>query len=263
MRKNWEAIRIIWLRELLRFWRDRSRIAGFFIQPLVFLFIFGAGIASSIGRAQVTGFNYMQFIYPGVIGMTVMITAIFSGISIVWDREFGFLREILVAPIPRWTIVLGKALGGATVATIQGTILFLLSPFLGFGFDILLLLKLIPLMLLLSFSVTSFGILVASRMTSQQGFQFIVQALIFPMIFLSGAIFPLTNPPLWMKVIATIDPVTYGVDAFRQILLKGRVAPAIFSELILHNLAYDILLVAIFGLVILVFATYSFSQTEA
>jgi len=263
MRKNWEAIRIIWLRELLRFWRDKSRIAGIFIQPLVFLFIFGAGIASSVGRAQVTGYNYMQFMYPGVIGMTVMITAIFSGISIVWDREFGFLREILVAPIPRWTIVLGKALGGATVATIQGAVLFFLSPFLGLGFDIFLFIKLIPLMMLLSFSVTSFGILVASKMTSQQGFQFIVQALIFPMIFLSGAIFPLTNPPLWMKVFSTINPVTYGVDAFRQILLEGKVNQAVLSQLVLHNLSFDILLVSVFGLLILSLATYSFSQTEA
>src|SRR5438128_1986155 len=166
------------------------------------------------------GFTYIQFVYPGIIGMAILFTAIFGAMSIVWDREFGFLKEVLVAPIDRWAVAIGKALGGTTQAMIQGLILLVLAPFVGVKLSFLTIVELIPLAALLAFGLSSFGVALASTMKSLQGFQVVMNFLMMPMFFLSGALFPLTNLPGWMTVLTRIDPASYGIDPLRRVVLS-------------------------------------------
>ena len=191
------AIYIIWYRDILRYWRDRWRLVASLAQPLLFLVVFGSGLSSSLGGAfgRGTGISYIQFMYPGIIGMSILFSAIFGAMSIVWDREFGFLKEVLVAPIDRWAVAIGKALGGTTQAMIQGLILLVLAPFVGVNLNLLTVLELIPLAAILAFGLASFGVAIASMMKSLQGFQVVMNFLMMPMFFLSGALFPLTNLP--------------------------------------------------------------------
>ena len=172
---------VIAYRELLRFAQDRPRLISSFAMPLMFLVIFGAGFSRIIGSLT-PGVNFIQFMYPGIIAMTVLTNSLFAGISIVWDREFGFLKEVLVAPLSRTGVVLGKAVGGSAVALIQAIVMLVLAPFLGVTLTPQLVAALIPTVAILSLSLSSLGILIASRMRSQQGFQLIMQALIFPLI---------------------------------------------------------------------------------
>ena len=205
-----EVFRGTWVvayRELLRFIQERSRLISSFAMPLLFLVIFGAGFNRLIGSMS-PGVDFVQFIYPGIIAMTVLMNSVMSGLSVVWAREFGFLKEILVAPLGRSGIVLGKAVGGATVAVLQGIVLLVLAPLLGVSLSPVMVVKLIPLLILLSMSLSGLGILVASRMRSQQGFQIVVQIIILPLIFLSGVFFPVNNVPTWMAVISKINPLT-------------------------------------------------------
>jgi ABC-2 type transport system permease protein len=187
--------------------------------------------------------------------MTVLMNSVMSGLSVVWDREFGFLKEILVAPLGRSGIVLGKAVGSATVAVMQGIIMLVLAPILGVSLTPLMVLELIPLLILVSVSLSGLGILVASRMRSQQGFQLTVQIIIFPLIFLSGVFFPVNNVPTWMAVISKINPLTYGVDAIRQLFLRGTVGQGV-----------DIIGVTVFGhtmtIVLFSIAAWSFGRQE-
>jgi ABC-2 type transport system permease protein len=172
-----EVFRGMWViayRELLRFIQERSRMLSSFGMPLLFLIIFGAGFNRIIGSLT-PGVDFLKFIYPGIIAMTVLMTSVFSGLSVVWDREFGFLREVLVAPLSRYGVVLGKAAGGAAIALVQGMILLVLAPVLGIPLTPLLVLMLIPVLIVVSISLSSLGILVASRMRSQQGFHIVVQ----------------------------------------------------------------------------------------
>jgi len=165
--------------------------------------------------------DYLRFMYPGIIGMSILFTSIFSAVSIIWDREFGFLKEVMVAPVPRWAVAVGKILGGATVAMIQSTILILLAPIVGVSISPVIFLELLLLAFLISFAISSLGVMIAARMQSMQGFQMIMNFLVMPLYFLSGAMFPLASAPAWMKSLMTVDPLTHGVDALRNVLYSG------------------------------------------
>ena len=217
------AIYIIWYRDVLRYWRDRWRLVASLAQPLLFLVVFGSGLSSSLGGAfgRGSGLSYIQFMYPGIIGMSILFSAIFGAMSIVWDREFGFLKEVLVAPIDRWAVAIGKALGGTTQAMIQGLILLVLAPLIGVKLSLLTVVQLIPLAAVLAFGLASFGVAIASMMKSLQGFQVVMNFLMMPMFFLSGALFPLTNLPGWMTVLTRLDPASYGIDPIRRVVLAN------------------------------------------
>jgi len=262
MAEVYRAIWVIAYRELLRFTQDRSRLLSSFAMPLLFLVIFGAGFNRIIG-SMTPGVDFIQFMYPGIIAMTVLMTSLTSGISVIWDREFGFLKEVLVAPLSRTGVVLGKVVGGGGVAIVQGLIMLALAPLLGVSLTPLMVLKLIPLLMVLSLTLSALGILLASRMRSQQGFQLVMQLLIFPLIFLSGVFFPINNVPQWLEVISKINPVTYGVDAIRQLFLGGEAASfgvTIFGHTM--GILEEALLVLAVGLVFLGLAIWFFNSQE-
>ena len=233
------AIYIIWYRDVLRFWRDRTRLAATFAQPLLYLLIFGTGLSSALsgsggfgGAGSPAGFGYTQFIFPGIIGMSVLFSSIFAAMSIVWDREFGFLKEVLVAPIDRSAVAVGKALGGATQAMAQGLILLVLAPFVGVKLTVMSVVTLIPLVFVLAFALSAMGVAIASRMRSMQGFQMVMNFLMMPIFFLSGALFPLGGLPGWMTFLTRIDPAAYGMDPIRRVILDGAgVPPAVLDRL--------------------------------
>jgi len=229
------AIYIIWYRDVLRFWRDRLRLVASLAQPLLFLIVFGTGLSSALqgagggfggGAGAPAGFTYAQFIFPGIIGMSVLFSAIFGAMSIVWDREFGFLKEVLVATIDRSAVAIGKALGGATQAMVQGLVLLVLAPLVGVKLTVLSVVELLPLVFVLAFALSSMGVALASRMRSMQGFQVVMNFLMMPMFFLSGALFPLSGLPDWMAVLTRIDPASYGMDPLRRVVLEGAGIPA-------------------------------------
>src|SRR6476661_606028 len=168
----------IWLRETMTFWREKGRIIGMIGQPLLYLLILGNGITAGMKLNSASSVGYIQFLYPGVIAMSILFTSVFSAISIIWDREFGFMKEVLVAPVPRWGVAMGKAFGGATVAMVQAVIMVAMAPFVGISLTVLVVMKLLVLAFLMSVAVTSLGIAVASRMTSMQGFQMVMNFLV-------------------------------------------------------------------------------------
>jgi ABC-2 type transport system permease protein len=197
--------------------------------------------------------------------------SLMSGLSIVWDREFGFLREVLVAPLSRTGIVLGKAAGSAVIAIGQGLILLVLAPIIGVQLDFMLVLKLIPLLLIISVSLSGLGILMASRMRSQQGFQMLMQVIITPLIFLSGVFFPINNVPVWLEVVSKFNPLTYGVDAIRQVFLSGNMSSvagnsgyAFGITIFGHTMGIieDAIVMAVLGVILLSLAIWSFSRQE-
>jgi len=265
MRANLRAIYVIWYRDVLRFWRDKARIIASLGQPMLFLVIFGSGLTASLGVGVTEDFgdvSYVRFLFPGIIAMAVLFTAIFSAISIVWDREFGFLRELLVAPISRTSIVIGKALGGSTMAMFQGAILLIFAPILNVGLDPLLVIKLLALMFLTAFALTSMGILIASRLQTMESFQMVINFLIMPMFFLSGAFFPLRDLPGWMSVLTRIDPVSYGVDPMRRVLLGSDLAPGIKIGGHVLGTPEDVVILAVFAAVMLLLAIRGFESQE-
>jgi ABC-2 type transport system permease protein len=240
-RNNLGAVYVIWRREVLRFWRDKARIVTALIQPAVWLFIVGRGLGATF-QGPVPGLDYVAFMFPGVIGMTILFTSVFSAVSIVWDREFGFLKEVLVAPVSRTAIVVGKALSGSTVAVFQGTLVLLLAPAAGVPLTLPSFLSALGVMLLVSFALSSAGILVAARMESMQGFQLVMNFVVMPMYFLSGAIFPLSGLPAWMKALARVNPLAYGVDALKGALLGVHEFPLLTDVAVL--LAVAVLLIS-------------------
>jgi ABC-2 type transport system permease protein len=216
LRTDLRAIGIVWRRELIRFRRDRLRAITSLVQPLLFLLVLGTGLSSIARHSLPSGINFKTFIYPGVLAMAVLFTAIFSAASIVWDREFGFLREMLVAPVSRASIVIGKCLGGATIATFQGIIILALAGLAGVPYDPVLMLILVGEMLLLAFTLTAFGVMMAARITQFQAFMALTQMLVLPLFFLSGALYPLHGLPGWLSVLTRIDPLTYVVGPMRH-----------------------------------------------
>jgi ABC-2 type transport system permease protein len=259
MSMTMRGIYIIWYRELLRFVRERSRIVATMAMPLLFLVIFGAGLKNSMGPLA-PGVDFLQFMYPGIIAMSVLMTSFMGGMSVVWDREFGFLKEVLVAPLSRSGVALGKTLGGATVAMLQGILLLVLAPIVGADLTPLLVLKLIPLMLILAVTVSALGILIASRIQSMQAFPMVMQIVVFPLIFLSGVFFPVSNVPVWLEVIAKINPVTYGVDAIRHLFinLDGGLSVSLFGHTM--GILEDVAIVLAFGAATVIAAMWSFER---
>jgi ABC-2 type transport system permease protein len=213
------AIKIVWRRELIRFANDRVRIVTSLVQPLLFLFVLGAGL-QQLSAASTHGLDLKTFIYPGVLCMSVMFTAMFSAASIVWDREYGFMREMMVAPIRRSSIVVGKCLGGATVAGFQGVIMIALAPTVGVPYSATLVLGVFVLQLLLAFTITAFGVMVAARISQIQSFMGVMQLVIMPMFFISGALFPVTGLPGWLAVLNRLDPLTYAVAPMRSLVFS-------------------------------------------
>lgn len=259
------AVYTIWLRELWTFFREKARIVGMIGQPLLYLVVIGKGISSTMGiLGAPADLDYVAFLYPGVLGMSILFTSVFSAVSIIWDREFGFLKEVLVAPVPRWAVALGKSFGGASVTTLQTVILLLLAPLAG----ITLTWRGTGLMLVLAFvlalALTSFGLAIASFMNSMQGFQMIMNFLIMPLFFLSGAIFPLTSGvPAWMTALMKVNPLTYGVDALRHALYQGPMLEAMqVAQLVRFDLATDLTVLLIFSVVLLGVGTVAFERSR-
>ncbi|GAW91387.1 ABC transporter permease [Calderihabitans maritimus] len=270
-----KVIYTIWLREFKTFIRERSRMVGMVGQPLLYLLILGKGITASMNLNNApAGMDYLRFMYPGIIGMSVLFTSIFSAMSIIWDREFGFLKEVLVAPVPRWAVAVGKVLGGATVATIQSAILIVLAPLAGISLSVWIITKIILLSFLMSFAITSLGVSIAVRMESMQGFQMIMNFLIMPLYFLSGSMFPINTAPEWMKSLMVINPLTYGVDAIRTVVFSGTVIKlgqgiekslleiARQAGLVRWNLSIDILVLMAVAFVLVIVGTLSFSKAD-
>jgi len=264
-----KSIYVLWYREFLHYWRDRVRVAASIMMPIGFL-IFGSGLSSIVGKftseilePQV---NLIQFLFPGVLGLSVFFAAIFSGVSVIWDREFGFLKEILIAPISRAAVALGKIAGGATIAMIQSSILLAIAPFIGLNLSLMIVVKLWFLMLLIAFSLTAFGVLIGSLVRTTEAHQMISYSLIAPMALLSGAYFPLKNLPFWMEFLVRINPFTYAVDALRQTVLhfsQITVGINIFGQpIIFFGIFGDVLIVIVFGIIMTELAIWAFFKLE-
>jgi ABC-2 type transport system permease protein len=273
IRDDVRAVRMVWHRELIRFSRNRMRIATALVQPVLFLFVLGTGLSALIGH-KVPGagsFDFKTFMFPGVVAMTVLFTAIFSSISIVWDREFGFLREMLVAPVRRGSLVIGKCAGGATVATLQAVIMLALAGLVGVPYSPVLLATLVGEMLLVAVSLTALGVVLAARMRQVDTFAVVMQFVVLPLFFLSGALFPLHNLPQWLTVLTRVDPLSYAVDPMRRAVLEHVAAPAaartVFGAPITWNgwavpVGVELGLVATFGAVMLAVSMALFARTE-
>ena len=215
-----KKIYILWLRQIKRYLRSKSRIVGSLAQPLLFLLALGYGLGGVFQQAGQG--NYINFLTPGIIGMSIIFTAIFTGIEIIWDRQFGFLKEMMVAPMSRLNIMIGRTLGGATVATIQGLIVLAISLLVGFRPDHWSGLPLLVLfMFLVALLFTALGTMIASLLNDMQGFQLIMNFLVMPLFFLSGALFPLDNLPRALAIVTRLDPLSYGIDAFRILLISA------------------------------------------
>jgi len=269
-RHDVRAVKVVLHRELIRFWQDRMRIVIALVQPALFLFVLGSGLATLTSSGS-DGFDLRTFLFPGVLGMSVMMPAMFSAGSIVFDREYGFLREMLVAPVSRSALVVGKCLGGAIVATGQGLLVLVLAPVVGVPFGLGWMLAAVGLMLVLSFTLTAFGVMAAGRIKSFQGFMALVNMIMMPMLFLSGAMFPLTGLPTWLSVLTHINPLTYAVDAVRRTVFEHvAMSDAARSVLVpgVHwggwqvPIAVEVALVAAIGAVLLAIATAEFRRTE-
>jgi ABC-2 type transport system permease protein len=219
LRGDLRAIKIVWQRELIRFSKDKLRMVTSLVQPFLFLFVLGTGL-SHLASAGTHGVNLRTFVYPGVLCMAVLFTAMFSAASLVWDREFGFLREMMVAPVRRSSLVLGKCLGGATVASFQGIIVLCLAGLVGVPYAPVLLLEIFALQLVLAFTITAFGVMVAARIKQIQSFMAVTQMVMLPMYFLSGAIFPVAGLPQWLTILNRLDPMTYAVDPMRRLIFN-------------------------------------------
>ncbi|MCG0277147.1 MAG: ABC transporter permease [Thermanaeromonas sp.] len=258
------AIYTIWYRDTLRLLRERTRIIGMLGQPLIYFLIVGQGISSAMGfRGAPPGLNisYLQFMYPGILAMSVLFTSISSGISIIWDREFGFLKEVLVAPVPRWATAIGKALGGSTAAMAQAFILLFLAPLAQVSLDFITAVQLVAILFLISLALTFFGIAIASHMETMEGFQMIMNFLIMPLYFLSGAMFPMQSVPAWMAFLMRLDPLTYGVDALRLLVYRNA-DPQILSFLVRYDLKIDLSVLLLLVLALGAWGTWSFSRQE-
>lgn len=244
------AIYILWLRQLKRYWRSRGRVIGSLGQPLLFLLALGFGLGPVFRRAGQG--DYIQFLAPGVIGMTILFAAIFSGIELIFDRQFGFLKEILVAPVPRLTIMIGRTLGGATTALIQGIIVFLICLIAGFRIAPGQIPLALLFMLLIAVMFTALGTVIGSAMSDFQGFQLVMNFLVMPIFFLSGALFPLIGLPKLLNFLAAIDPLSYGVDGLRSA----------FAGVPHFGLSTDLAVLVVLGAILLSAGSYFFSRIQ-
>jgi ABC-2 type transport system permease protein len=267
---EFRAAKIVWQREMIRFFSDRLRIVTSLVQPFLFLFVLGSGL-SHLTQASTGGLNLRTFLYPGILAMAVMFTAMFSAASIVWDREFGFLREMLVAPVRRSSIVIGKCLGGATVAAFQGVLVIAIAGLVGVPYTPGLMLSIFGIQLLLAFTITAFGVMTSARIRQMQSFMALMQMLMMPMYFLSGSVFPPSGLPTWLTVLNRIDPLTYAVDPMRRVVfsalslpprVRARLDPGMSWNGWRVPTALEIAMVALMGVVMLAVAVAQFSRTE-
>jgi len=251
---NFTAIYVLWLREMKRFTRAKSRIIGTLVMPLMFLAFLGLGF-SGISIPGMSGdVSYIRFLVPGIIGMGMLFTSMFAGISVLWDREFGFLKEIMVAPVNRLSIVLGRITGGATTAVLQGFILLMISIVAGFAISsVFSLLQAVVFMLLIATTFIGLGLVFASKMKDMQGFNLIMNFVIFPLFFLSGALFPLDNLPGFIKIVSFVNPLTYGIDGLRGVLIGFSTFSVIFDFAVLLG----------FSLVMVFLGAYFFEKSES
>jgi len=244
-------IYILWLRQIKRYLRSKSRMIGSLGQPVLFLVALGFGFGPIYTKAG--GGNYIQFLAPGIIAMSILFSAIFAGIEVIWDKQFGFLKETLVAPVSRIKIMIGRTIGGATVATLQGLIVFIITLFIGFRpISILGSLFALIVMFLIAMLFTALGTAIASRLEDMQGFQLIMNFLVMPLFFLSGALFPVTGLPETLKVITRIDPLSYGVDALHGFL----------SGISNFGVGLDLIVLVFLVLIITVIGAWQFSKIE-
>lgn len=250
MNRELLGIYILWKREIIRFFRSKSRVLGSLGMPFFFLAILGTGLNNAF--ALPSGGNYLQFITPGIIGMVLMFGSMFSGIIVLMDRQFGFLKETLVAPISRISIVVGKALGGATTAIVQGAIILGIAILLGAQVQPVNVALLLAFMVLISLTFVSLGIAIASVMEDMHGFQLIMNFLIMPLFFLSGALFPLESAPQFLKTISLLDPLTYGVSGLRFLLLGTADIP----------FAVSLGVIGAFTTVFIIIAAFLFNRIE-
>lgn len=269
-RSEVRAVKIVWRRELIRFAGDRTRMFTSLIQPLLFLFVLGSGL-QTLSAASTDGVDLTTFMFPGVLCITVVFSAMFSAASIAWDREFGFLREMMVAPIRRSSIVIGKCLGGATIAALQGAIVLALAGLVDVPYDPVLLLGLFGLMLLLAFTITAFGVLVAIRAKQIQTFTVVMQMLMMPMFFLSGALYPVTGLPTWLEVLNRLNPLTYAVDPMRRLVFNHLDASQAARRTLDPGITWwgwqvpsvvEAGIVLLIGLAMLTIAIWQFNRTE-
>jgi len=219
----------LWKREMIRYFREKSRLLTSVFTPLLWIFVFGTSLGRNITFE--TTLSYQEFVYPGIIGMTILFGSIFYGTSLIWDRQFGFLKEILVSPVSRLSIFLGKVLGGVTIALIQGIIVLLSGYFLGIQLTITSILLALLIMALISTIIVSAGLIIGSKMESFDSFNMVMSFLVLPMFLFSGALYPISNLPVWVTPILLIDPLTYGVDALRGVLV-GEFAFSLATDLI-------------------------------
>ncbi len=246
-----KTIYILWLRQIKKYFRSPARMIGSLGQPLLFLIALGYGLGPVFAKAG--GGNYIQFLVPGILGMTIIFSSIFSGIDIIVDKQFGFLKETLIAPVSRFNVMIGRTLGGATTSTMQGFIVFLISLLLGFKIsNIFLVFGLLFLMLLVSLLFTALGTFIATKLDDMQSFPLIINFLIMPLFFLSGSVFPLVGLPAIFDFITKINPLSYGIDAFRS-LLGGMSA---------FGLGLDILVLALVALFFIAIGSRSFSKMQ-
>lgn len=264
------AVRIVCHRELLRWVEDRGRLLAGMIQPLLWLFVLGTGL-SRVVSAGAKGVDFRTFLFPGVLATSVLFTAVFSGVSVVWDREFGFLREMLVAPIRRSSIMLGKCLGGAIVATTQAVVLLALGGLAGVPYSPVLMLEMLGILFLASLSITAFGLLLAARVSNVQTLMPIIQTVITPMMFMSGALYPVSGLPTWLVVATKVNPLTYAVQPMRHVVFGHlNLSPAamkVLSPDITWNgwavpVLLQLLVLAALGAGVLAVAVRRFSKTD-
>ncbi|HEV7452707.1 MAG TPA: ABC transporter permease [Pseudonocardiaceae bacterium] len=270
LRHEARAAFVVWQRELIRFVKDPARVVSALVQPVLFLFVLGVGL-SSIVNAGNGSVDFKTFLFPGVLATSVLFTAAFSGISMVWDREFGFLREMLVAPVSTMAILTGKCVGGATVATLQSLVLLALAGLVGVPYSPVMMLALAGLMFLMAFMITALGMVLAARIKQVQSAMPMVQLIITPLMFLSGALFPLSGLPIWLAVLTQLNPMTYAVEPMRSVVFDQlHVDPATRATLdpgIIWNhwqvpVGLQLVLVIVACIVLLFAAVARFARTE-
>jgi ABC-2 type transport system permease protein len=264
------AVKVVWQREMIRFVRSKGRLISGLAQPLLLLFVLGSGL-SGLTRSATGGVDFRTFLFPGIVATSTLFTAIFAGISIVWDREFGFLREMLVAPIPRTSILVGKCLGGGTIATLQALILVALAGLVGVPYNPVMIIGLLLLLFLTALAMTAFGLMISARIKKFQAVMPIVQLVLTPMMFLSGSLFPLAGLPIWLAVLTRLNPLTYAVEPMRHIVFEHlAVPPAVLNRLDpgvtwggwVVPIWADILVIALLGSLMLAIAAIQFRRTD-
>jgi ABC-2 type transport system permease protein len=263
------AIKIVFYRELIRFLNDRIRIVTALVQPILFLFVLGSGLGTLISLGP--GLSLRTFFYPGILGMSVLMTAMMAAASVVWDREYGFLREMLVAPVRRGSLVIGKCLGGAAIAGFEGVIVIAIAGLVNVPYNPLLMIQVFGIQLLLAFTICAFGMMMASRIQQMQSFMALNMLMVMPMYFLSGSMFPSENLPTWLTILNRIDPLTYAVDPLRRLVFDHlHVATSIRARLdagVSWNgwhvpTLLEVGVVAVMGVIMLSIAIFAFSRSE-